>query len=295
MLTVFAVPKPFAGHVGVIQRNAVRSWLALRPDCEVLLCGDEPGSAEAARELGVERLPDVDTNAFGTPLLSSVFESVEQRAENDVLCYANADIVLFDDFLDVVRAVASRHRRFLLVGEALDLDVTRELAFDDVEAARDLAAWARAEGTLRGRLWIDFFVFTRGSFGRLPDFVVGRPSWDNWMIWRARSMRMPVVDITGAATVVHQSHDYGHVRQVRGSRWEGPEGDANFELVRWEERCFSLDNATHLALPGGELVPNKTTPQQRVRIELIRHDWAMPLVGVLDRGYQRLRRSMHAA
>ena len=289
MLTVFAIPKPFVGHVGVIQRNAVRSWLALRPDCQVLLCGDEPGSAEAARELGVERLPDVDTNEFGTPLLSSVFESAELRAEHDLLCYANADIVFFDDLLDVVRAVASQHRRFLLAGGALDLDVTRELAFDEV-GVRDLEARAREEGTLRGRLWIDFFVFPRGSIGRLPDFAVGRPSWDNWMIWRARSLRLPVVDVTDAATVVHQSHAYGHVQGSRGSRWEGPEGDANFELVRWEERCFSLDNATHVAQPGGELAPKKTTLQNRIRTELIRHDRAMPLVVVLDRGYQWLRR-----
>jgi hypothetical protein len=289
VLTVFAIPKPFAGHVGVIQRNAVRSWLALRPDCQVLLCGDEPGSAEAARELGVERLPDVDTNEFGTPLLSSVFESAELRAEHDLLCYANADIVFFDDLLDVVRAVASQHRRFLLAGGALDLDVTRDLAFDDV-AVRDLEARAREEGTLRGRLWIDFFVFPRGSIGRLPDFAVGRPSWDNWLIWRARSLRMPVVDVTGAATVIHQSHAYGHVQQVRGSRWEGTEGDANFELVRWEERCFSLDNATHVARRGGVLAPKPTTLQNRLRTELIRHDRAMPLVVVLDRGYQWLRR-----
>ena len=289
MLTVFAIPKPFVGHVGVIQRNAVRSWLALRPDCQVLLCGDEPGSAEAARELGVERLPDVDRNEFGTPLLSSVFESAELRAEHDLLCYANADIVFFDDLLDVVRAVASQHRRFLLAGGALDLDVTRELAFDDV-GVRDLGARAREEGTLRGRLWIDFFVFPRGSIGRLPDFAVGRPSWDNWLIWRARSLRMPVVDVTGAATVIHQSHEYGHVQQARGSRWEGPEGDANFELVRWEERCFSLDNATHVARRGGVLAPKPTTLQNRLRTELIRHDRAMPLVVVLDRGYQWLRR-----
>ena len=289
MLTVFAIPKPFAGHVGVIQRNAVRSWLALRPDCQVLLCGDEPGSAEAARELGVERLPDVDRNEFGTPLLSSVFESAELRAEHDLLCYANADVVFFDDLLDVVRAVASQHRRFLLAGGALDLDVTRELAFDDV-GVRDLGARAREEGTLRGRLWIDFFVFPRGSIGRLPDFAVGRPSWDNWLIWRARSLRMPVVDVTGAATVIHQSHEYGHVQQARGARWEGPEGDANFELVRWEERCFSLDNATHVARRGGVLAPKPTTLQNRLRTELIRHDRAMPLVVVLDRGYQWLRR-----
>ena len=49
------------------------------------------------------------------------------RADHDLLCYVNADIIFFDDLLDVVRAVASQHRRFLLAGGALDLDVTREL------------------------------------------------------------------------------------------------------------------------------------------------------------------------
>jgi hypothetical protein len=289
VLTVFAIPKPFVGHVGVIQRNAVRSWLALRPDCQIILCGDEPGCGDVARGLGTEWIPNVETNEFGTPLLSSVFASAEAQARHDLLCYANADIILFDDLLDVVRAVASQYGRFLLAGGAVDLDVTRELALDDVEA-RDLEARARKEGTLRGRLWIDFFVFPRGSIGRLPDFAVGRPSWDNWMIWRARSLRMPVVDVTDAATVIHQSHAYGHVQQARGPRWEGPEGDANFELVRWEERCFSLDNATHVALPGGVLAPKQTTLQNRLRTELVRHDRIMPLVGVLDRGYRWLRR-----
>jgi hypothetical protein len=31
-LTIFAVPKPFEGHIGMIQRNAIRSWKGLRPD-----------------------------------------------------------------------------------------------------------------------------------------------------------------------------------------------------------------------------------------------------------------------
>lgn len=29
MLTIFATPKPFQGHVGIIQRNAIGSWVRL--------------------------------------------------------------------------------------------------------------------------------------------------------------------------------------------------------------------------------------------------------------------------
>ena len=73
MLTIFTVPKPFDGHIGIIQRNAIQSWRCLRPACEVILCGDEPGTAETAAALGTDRIPAVDRNEFGTPLLSSVF------------------------------------------------------------------------------------------------------------------------------------------------------------------------------------------------------------------------------
>ena len=289
MLTVFAVPKPFAGHIGVIQRNAVRSWRALHPECQILLCGDEAGSAEAAFELGVERLLDVDTNEFGTPLLSSVFASVEMRADHDLLCYVNADMLLFPDLVDAVRRVTGACDRFLVVGETFDLEVSRDLAVDAAEAQR-LEERARAEGTRRGRKAIDFFVFRRGTLGEVLDFAVGRPCWDNWVIWRARSLRMPVVDVTDVATVIHQSHEYGHVQHVRGSRWEGPEGDANFELMRWEERRFSLDDATHVALQDGGLAPKKTSLQHRIRTELVRHDLTVPVARVLDHGYRRLRR-----
>lgn len=294
MLTVFAVPKPFAGHIGVIQRNAVRSWRALHPECQILLCGDEAGSAEAAFELGVERLLDVDTNEFGTPLLSSVFASVEMRADHDLLCYVNADMLLFPDLVDAVRRVTGACDRFLVVGETFDLEVSRDLAVDAADAQR-LEERARAEGTRRGRKAIDFFVFRRGTLGEVLDFAVGRPCWDNWVIWRARSLRMPVVDVTDVATVIHQSHEYGHVQHVRGSRWEGPEGDANFELMRWEERRFSLDDATHVALQDGGLAPKKTSLQHRIRTELVRHDLTVPVARVLDHGYRRLRRLLLVA
>ncbi len=77
MLTIFTVPKPFRGHIGTIQRNAIRSWTRLRPECEVLLCGDDEGTAETAAELGVRHIAGIATNEMGSPLLSSVFAKAQ--------------------------------------------------------------------------------------------------------------------------------------------------------------------------------------------------------------------------
>jgi hypothetical protein len=288
MLTIFSVPKPFEGHIGLIQRNAIRSWTALGPTCQVILCGDEWGAEEAAAEFGVDLIPDVERNEFGTPLLSSVFRSAEERATHDLLCYANGDLIFFPDLLDGLRLVADVYERFLVVGDATNLDL-REALEGDFE--RDLRRRAAAAGSVRGRQWIDYFVFRRGSIGQLPAFAVGRPQWDNWMIWRARSLRIPVVDASATVLVVHQEHSYGHVRQARGKRWDGPEGDRNLSLLKFKERAFSLDDVTHRLTSAG-LIRSPGTFRRRIHNEVVLHPWALPVYRPLRRAYQRVRNAL---
>src|SRR6186713_2865082 len=97
MLTVFSLPKPFKDHIGLIQTNAVRSWKRLAPDCQVILCGNEPGIKEAAAQEGVEYLPEIARNEFGTPLLNDAFQKVIALARHPYMCYVNGDIILLSD------------------------------------------------------------------------------------------------------------------------------------------------------------------------------------------------------
>jgi len=287
MLTVFTLPKPFEGDTGRIQRNAVRSWKRLDPDCEVFLCGNEAELDGVAAQLGVDRVPDIACNEFGTPLVSSAFERVAELSRHDVLCYSNADLIFLPDFLAAVQSVISELPRFLVVGECWDVGVEEEVPEEGYAGLRRRASTA---GTPRGPEWIDYFVFRKGTIGPLPDFAVGRPGWDNWMIWHARSESIPVVDITPTALVVHQSHGYSHVPRASGSRWEGPEADANRELLDFRQNLFSIEFATH-RLVDSKLVPNRTGGiGRRVRVGLLLHAWTVPIYRVLRACYRFTQR-----
>jgi hypothetical protein len=50
LLTVFFIPKPFLGHIGVIQRNALGTWMRLGEGVQVILHGNDEGVAEATCE-----------------------------------------------------------------------------------------------------------------------------------------------------------------------------------------------------------------------------------------------------
>jgi hypothetical protein len=249
MLSFFTVPKPFLGHVGVIQRNALSSWRRAVPGAEIFVCGDEAGAREAAEEAGARFVPDVDRNEHGTPLLGPTFRRISAAASWPLLAYVNADIILVDDLADALRRVDVSP--FLLVSRRWNLDVVEPLRFDPGWAVA-LRGRARREGQLYRRDAIDLFVFARDCpLVELPPFAVGRPGWDNYFIFRARQLRIPVIDATPSVTLVHQNHGYAHVPAGSGDRWEGPEARRNRELMGGSERFFDIGDATHVLEPVG--------------------------------------------
>lgn len=238
MLTVFTSPKPFRGRIDTIQRNALSSWMHLGSDVEVLVIGDEEGAREAALAAGARHLPQVERNALGTPLSSSIFSLAAREARHSTLCYVNADIILLSEFLTAIRRVTERFERFLIVGQRWDLEVNEGLEFDgDWEA--ELRARVRRAGRLHPPAGSDYFVFPRGLFTEMPRFALGRAGWDNWMIYAGRARRIPVVDVTSEVTVIHQNHDYGHLPGGQ-PHYRLPESQDNVALAGGREVIFGL-------------------------------------------------------
>jgi len=248
MLTLFTVPKPFRDHIAVIQRNAIRSWTLLRPACEIILLGNDEGTAEAAGEFGLRHVPHVARNEYGTPLVNDLFEKAKHLANHELLCYVNADIILMSDFTRAVERVAHHKRQFLMVGQRWDVDLREPWDFHLPDWQSRLRAHVQKEGELHPKEGIDYFVFPRDVFGTIPPFAVGRPGWDNWMIYRARELSAAVVDASNVVMAVHQNHSYGRFGSKRG-RAVSPETQRNRELMG-KEYC-TLKDVTHLLQPDG--------------------------------------------
>ncbi len=249
MLTLFSAPKPFRGHFGVIQINALQSWLRLHPACEIILFGDEEGTGETAARFGVRHIPRVASNKWGTPLISSLFDEAQKVATHRTLCYVNADIILMSDFLQAVQRI--HKRTFLMVGRRWNLKVDELVNFDDPNWESRLRAAVVERGVLERPEAIDYFVFPKGTFSDIPSFAVGRPGWDNWMIYRARYLGFPVIDATPSLTVIHQIHDYSHLPQGEEGMRKGPEAEANLQLLSGGTYAFTLWDATRILKPSG--------------------------------------------
>jgi len=249
VLTIFTTPKPFIGHDGIIQTNAIRSWKFLRPECEIILFGNDKGTAETASELGVQHVPDLECNKFGTPLISSMFKIAQEKASHPLLCYINADIILLSDFLPAIESISGG--KFLIVGQRWDLDLSELVDFKNAEWESKIRACLADNGTLHSKSGMDYFVYPKGLFDNLPPFAIGRTAWDCWLIYRAREQKAAVIDATQVVTAIHQNHDYSHNTHGYDGIWEGPEAQKNMELAGHGNHLFTLEHATWMLTPGG--------------------------------------------
>jgi hypothetical protein len=256
-ITIFTAPKPFSQpHIRLIQRNALRSWLALGAEVEVFLVGAESGMAEVAAEFGVRQLGDVERNEQGTPLVSSIFSLARQSSQSPLLAYLNADIMTLPDFLATARQVSAQVQQFLILGRRWDLDVRQELEFGTGWAGR-LEQDIAQRGRLHRPAGSDYFIFPRALFAEMPAFAIGRAGWDNWMIYRAREQGWPVVDVTPEMKVIHQDHDYSHLPGGQ-PHYKLPETDRNVALAGGQHHMYTILDADR-ELRGGKLQAPRPT------------------------------------
>jgi hypothetical protein len=250
MITFFSIPKPFFGEISKIQKNAINSWKKINPSGEIILFGDEAGIKKICDDLNIHHIPNINCNKYGTPLLSDVFTKINHVAKNNLLCYVNTDIILMPDFLAAINRMIIKKQNFLLVGQRIDLEVNYEFDFSQQNWEDIITSFARTHGKIHPPGGSDYFVFYKNSLERLPDFVVGRPGWDNWMIYSALNNGLAVVDISQCTLAIHQNHDYAHIPNGDKKTYHGPEAEMNLKLLdRYSP--YTLSDSNWILYPDG--------------------------------------------
>ncbi len=267
MITFFTTGKPFIGHDGVIQRNALQSWKLLHPDIEVILFGDDEGAAQVCAELGLVHEPQVERHESGVKYLNYMFARAQEIARHNYVCFSNCDIVLFKDFLKAFEIAHSWSKSFLAVGRRWDTEVAAPIDFRSEvwdQALRDLAV---KTGKQQDDRWIDYFLFNRGLYDSMPKLIVGHCYWDNWMVWMALSAGVEVIDFSRFVTAVHQNHGYNpRFGRSKGGRTD-PLSHWNLEAIGGARHTRTILGATHRIDSDGRIQRNlwHYVPLRRLR------------------------------
>ena len=270
-LTLFSAPKPFIDpHIAIIQRNAIKSWLQLGDEVQIILIGEEAGLAGVAAEYKILLLSEIARNEQGTPLVSSIFSLARQVSDSPLLAYVNADILLFPDFIEAGRLVSQQIDRFLIIGQRWDLDIDQVIDFSSGWEQR-MKAIIKTKSSLHVPAGSDFFIYPRTIFTSIPDFAIGRAGWDNWMIYNAHKQGWPVVDTTPFLMVVHQNHDYTHLPEGK-PHYNLEESKQNMALAGGVNRMYTILDSDMQLINGKIQSPQLTLLRVLRKIET----WLIP-------------------
>ena len=264
LVTLFSIPKPFTHLVGTIQQNAILSWTLLRPQVEIVLYGDEKGTAEIAARFDLIHVPQVKVNQYETPLLDSIFADINHRASGSIISYVNADIILDRDFLLAVNTVADSFRDFLVVGRRWNVEIKKKMRFDLEEQIPQRELLKKA--CLADCDCKDYFVFPKHLFAKIPAFAVGRGYWDTWMVRKAIETGYPTIDASLAIAAIHQNHPYTHIRGGKNEAYLGKEATINKTLGI--ENLGNVDLVGNIANANWQLKPHSYQNKPRFSIAI---------------------------
>ena len=144
-----------------------------------------------------------------------------------------------------------------MVGRRWDTDITEPINFSAGDWQNDVIRKALAANHQQDEYFIDYFVFSLGLYlKKIPPLVIGRVFWDNWLIWRAMTLGVPVVDASAIVVAVHQNHDYGYHPQGKFGVWNDEQSQRNLQLGGgWDHLRNLLDATEVLRLDG--IRPNR--------------------------------------
>jgi len=229
MITIFSTLKPFEGHIGIIQRNAIHSWKKLNGDPEIILLGNESGVAEICQELNLKHIPDVKCNEYNTPYCKDTFQKAQESAKYDIVSYINGDIILTNSFIEAAIKLET-YEHFLMIGQRYDLEINNLIDFEDACWEDVLRYQVNIRGKLHKYTGVDYFIFRRNDWLNIPPMVLGRIGWDNWFVSCAIKKGHTAIDATDFIYIVHQTHEYKKLKEGLTIQ-KGPEAIINRKLA----------------------------------------------------------------
>jgi hypothetical protein len=201
----------------------------------------------------------------------SMFEiarDASQRSNSDLLCIINADMILMPDFVEAAKQAVKLKDKFVLLSQRWDYEVATPLDFS-ADWEPGLRESVRKQNQLHRPAGSDFFLFPKSCYTDIPNFTIGRAGWDNWMIYKARQEKWPVIDCTPSVMIVHQNHDYSHLPGGK-SHYGHPDTTENIRLAGGHAAIrYTILDSTHQLLDGQLVLPKMTRPRFMRNVELV--------------------------
>lgn len=199
-----------SNETDLLRNNTVRNWSLFSPYLYPILFTNDTGLRRDVEAMGWDSLPIIHAGK-GVPVLKHMYLDAMKKIESPLYAFVNGDILftlsLLESLVSVLQSDLYQNETVLVVGRRTNvLNVTRETA----SSFQDLANVSVKNGSLFTHWGLDYFITSKTFPWRdMPDVVIGRVGYDNFLVVESNKRKIAVIDATRTLLAVHQTTKKG--------------------------------------------------------------------------------------
>ena len=247
----------------VIYENTLRLWPNLKPAVLPVLIVTNLSAEwqKKAKDYGWEMFESKHT--FGSlPVIRHMWLDMIDKYQGTFYGYANADVLFDESLVLTLQMLLDKNiikKDPFVIGRRTNYKLGPNEHFYDFKDLR--YAMSKSSAKLFIKDAQDYFITTRNGYPwrDIPDFVIGRIGYDNWLVKHALMHYYYVVDATSTVTCLHQSDSSGNFagfqhtflqdlnKQLAGSKFTFTLGKTDCAKI---ETVYSKDDRTSITRNG---------------------------------------------
>lgn len=134
-----------------------------------------------------------------------ILDAMKLFPKSNFYGFANSDILFDSGLIETLKGtkhLVPAQFPLLILGQRTNLNVMRGVRFTNPDSVLQAAK----NGSLMKGIAIDYFITnTLFPWNKVPDLVVGRITYDNWMVYFGISQNAIVIDASKTLTALHQT------------------------------------------------------------------------------------------
>ncbi|XP_052230680.1 uncharacterized protein LOC127844473 isoform X2 [Dreissena polymorpha] len=189
------------------------NWRLLHPYVIPVVFTNESSVINECNQAGVTALPLSAVAADGIPVLKYMYRDVMNLFNTSFYAFSNGDILFTETLIHTLAQIINSttedlSKPILIVGQRTNVE---NVTLDEGSDWANVTCISKSRGKLFTG-WAEDFFITPPSFPwkEVPEVVIGRRAYDNWLVYNSRKVKYNVIDATKTILAVHQTTQAGN-------------------------------------------------------------------------------------
>lgn len=245
MITFFTCPKLHTGVTKIHQENCFKSLEKINVKKEIIIFDDINQFNNRNFDKNYYKIVhNIKKNEFGTPFVNKIFNEAIRQSKYEYLIYLNSDIILNDTCKDAINIITKfKIKNFVGVGHRININLNDRISNFDATYIKN---YINENFKTQNKWGIDYFIFKKNNFISIPNFLIGRTCWDNWILNKLKKKNYKLINCTTVIQCFHPNHNYSHIKsKKKNTHHKGTEREYNFKICGGYKNLYNLNDCNY--------------------------------------------------